>query len=57
VRVVRIAGAIVGTVRTISGDDSAVSAPPAFAMTPSGRAMVAYATRANRIGLVTRRSG
>jgi hypothetical protein len=57
VRVVRIAGAIVGTVRTISGDDNAVSAPPAFAMTPSGRAMIAYATQSNRIRLVTRAAG
>src|SRR5262249_6351220 len=34
VRVVRIAaGGIVGTARTVSGSDSAVSTPPAFAMT------------------------
>jgi hypothetical protein len=57
VRAVRIAGTIVGTVRTISGADSAVSAPPAFAMTGSGRALLAYATRSNRIRLVTRRAG
>ncbi|HEX5899147.1 MAG TPA: hypothetical protein VFY32_07075 [Solirubrobacteraceae bacterium] len=37
--------------------DSAVSAPPAFAMSPGGRAMIAYATQSNRIRLVTRRAG
>jgi hypothetical protein len=58
VRVVRVApGGIVGTVRTVSGSDSAISTPPAFAMTSSGRAMIAYATRGNQIRLVTRRSG
>jgi hypothetical protein len=56
-RVVRIAGSIVGTVRTISGSDSAVAAPPAFAMSPRGRALIAYATTGGRIRLVTRRSG
>jgi hypothetical protein len=56
-RVVRIAGAIVGTVRQLSGSDSVAAAPPAFAMTRSGRALVAYATTGNRIRLVTRRSG
>jgi hypothetical protein len=56
-RVVRISGAIVGTVRTISGADRVASAPPALAMTRSGRALIAYATTANRIRLVTRRAG
>ena len=56
-RVVRIAGSIVGTVRTISGSDSAVAAPPAFAMSPRGRALIAYATTSGRIRLVTRRAG
>jgi hypothetical protein len=56
-RVVRIAGAIVGTVRTISGSDAVAAAPPAFAMTRSGRALIGYATTSNRIRLVTRRSG
>jgi hypothetical protein len=57
VRVVRIAGSIVGTVRTLSGSDGAVPARPAFAMTPRGRALVAYATTSGRIRLVTRRAG
>jgi hypothetical protein len=58
VRVVRIApGGIVGTVRTVSGSDSAVSAPPAFAMTTRGRALIAYATQSQQIRLVTRRAG
>jgi hypothetical protein len=57
VRVVRIAGSIVGTVRTISGSDGAVAAPPAFAMSPRGRALIAYATTSGRIRLVTRRAG
>jgi hypothetical protein len=58
VRVVRIApGGIVGTVRTVSGSDSAVSTPPAFAMTTRGRALIAYATQSLRIRLVTRRAG
>jgi hypothetical protein len=57
VRVVRIAGSIVGTVRTISGSDAAVPAPPAFAMSPRGRALIAYATTSGRIRLVTRRAG
>jgi hypothetical protein len=57
VRVVRIAGSIVGTVRTISGSDGAVAAAPAFAMTPRGRALIAYATGGGRIRLVTRRGG
>ena len=57
VRVVRIAGSIVGTVRTLSGSDGAVAAPPAFAMTPRGRALIAYATTSGRIRLVTRRAG
>jgi hypothetical protein len=57
VRVVRIAGSVVGTVRTVSGSDRAASAPPAFAMTRSGRAVIAYATTSNRIRLVTRRAG
>ena len=57
VRVVRIAESIVGTVRTISGSDNAVAAPPAFAMSPRGRALIAYATTSGRIGLVTRRAG
>ena len=56
-RVVRIAGSIVGTVRTISGSDGAVAAPPAFAMSPRGRALIAYATTSGRIRLVTRRAG
>jgi hypothetical protein len=57
VRVVRIApGGIVGTVRTVSGSDSAVSTPPAFAMTTRGRALIAYATQSLRIRLVTRRA-
>jgi hypothetical protein len=57
VRVVRIAGPIVGTVRTVSGSDSAVAARPAFAMTPRGRALIAYATTGGRVRLVTRRAG
>jgi hypothetical protein len=58
VRVVRIApGGIVGTVRTVSGSDAAVSAPPAFAMTTRGRALIGYATQSQRIRLVTRRPG
>ena len=57
VRVVRIAGSIVGTVRKLSGSDAAVAAPPAFAMTPRGRALIAYATTSGRIRLVTRRAG
>jgi hypothetical protein len=56
-RVVRIAGSIVGTVRTISGSDSVAAAPPAFAMSPRGRALIAYATTGNRIRLVTRSAG
>ena len=56
-RIVRIAGPIVGTVRTISGGDSVASAPPAFAMSPRGRALIAYMTTGNRIRLVTRRAG
>jgi hypothetical protein len=56
-RVVRIAGSIVGTVRTISGSDGAVGAPPAFAVSPRGRALIAYATTSGRIRLVTRRAG
>ena len=35
VRVVRIAGSIVGTVRTLSASDGRSPAPPAFAMTPA----------------------
>jgi hypothetical protein len=54
---VRIAGSIVGTVRTVSGSDAAVAARPAFAMTPRGRALIGYATTAGRIRLVTRRGG
>jgi hypothetical protein len=57
VRVVRIAGSIVGTVRTVSGSDRAIPARPAFAMTPRGRALIAYATTSGRIRLVTRRAG
>jgi hypothetical protein len=57
VRVVRIAGSIVGTVRTVSGSDSAVAARPAFAMTPRWRALIGYATTGGRIRLVTRRAG
>ncbi|HEX6743821.1 MAG TPA: hypothetical protein VF087_06395 [Solirubrobacteraceae bacterium] len=57
VRVVRIAGSIVGTVRTVSGSDGAVAARPAFAMSPRGRALIAYATTSGRIRLVTRRAG
>jgi hypothetical protein len=57
VRVVRIAGSIVGTVRTVSGSDGAVAAGPAFAMSPRGRALIAYATTNGRIRLVTRRAG
>ena len=57
VRVVRIAGSIVGTVRTLSGSDGAVAARPAFAMSPRGRALSAYATTGGRIRLVTRRAG
>jgi hypothetical protein len=34
-----------------------VSTPPAFAMTPRGRALIAYATQSLRIRLVTRRAG
>jgi hypothetical protein len=56
-RVVRIAGSVVGTVRTISGSDGAVAAPPAFAVSPRGRALIAYATTSGRIRLVTRRAG
>jgi hypothetical protein len=56
-RVVRIAGSIVGTVRTISGSDGAVASSPAFAMSPRGRALIAYATTSGRIRLVTRRAG
>ena len=56
VRVVRIAGTIVGTVRTVSGSDAAVAAPPAFAMTSRGRALIAYATTSGRIRLVTERA-
>jgi hypothetical protein len=56
-RVVRVAGAIVGTVRTLSGTDDVVPAPPAFAMTPRGRALIAYATHTNRIRMVTRAAG
>jgi len=54
--VVRIAGSIVGTVRTVSGSDGAVAAAPAFAMTSRGRALIAYATSSGRIRLVTRRA-
>jgi hypothetical protein len=57
VRVVRIAGSIVGTMRTLSGSDGAVAARPAFAMSPRGRALIAYATTSGRIRLVTRRAG
>jgi hypothetical protein len=57
VRVVRIAGSVVGTVRKLSGSDGAVAAPPAFAMSPRGRALIAYATTSGRIRLVTRRAG
>ena len=57
VRVVRIAGSIVGTVRTLSGSDRAIAARPAFAMSPRGRALIAYATTGGRIRLVTRRAG
>jgi hypothetical protein len=56
-RVVRIAGAIVGTVRTISASDSVAAAPPAFVMSPRGRALIGYATTSGRIRLVTRRAG
>jgi hypothetical protein len=55
VRVVRVApGAIVGAVRTVSGRDDVQSGPPAFAMSTDGRALIAYATKSNRIRLVTR---
>jgi hypothetical protein len=58
VRVVRIApGGIVGTVRTVSGADDAAATAPAFAMTLRGRAMLAYATRSERIRLSTRAAG
>jgi hypothetical protein len=57
VRVVRIVGSIVGTVRKLSGSDGAVAARPAFAMSPRGRALIAYATTTGRIRLVTRRAG
>jgi hypothetical protein len=57
VRVVRIAGSTVGTVRTVSGSDRAIPARPAFAMSPRGRALIAYATTSGRIRLVTRRAG
>jgi hypothetical protein len=57
IRVVRIAGSIVGTVRTVSASDGAVAAAPAFAMSPRGRALIAYATTGGRIRLVTRRAG
>jgi hypothetical protein len=56
VRVVRIAGSIVGAVRTVSASDGAIAARPAFAMSPRGRALIAYATPGGRIRLVTRRS-
>jgi hypothetical protein len=57
IRVVRTAGSIVGTVRTLSASDAAVAAAPAFAMSPRGRALIAYATTGGRIRLVTRRAG
>jgi hypothetical protein len=46
-----------GTVRTVSASDAAVAAAPAFAMSPKGRALIAYATTGGRIRLVTRRAG
>jgi hypothetical protein len=57
IRVVRISGSIVGTRRTVSGSDDAAASPPAFAMTPRGRALIAYATKSARIRLVTRAAG
>lgn len=57
VRVVRVSGSVVGTVRTVSGSENVVSTPPAFAMTRSGRAMLAYAVSAGGIRAVTRRAG
>ena len=44
---------MLGTVRTLSGSDAAVAARPAFAMTPQGRALIAYATTSGRIRLVS----
>jgi hypothetical protein len=44
-------------VRTVSASDAAVAAAPAFAMSPKGRALIAYATTGGRIRLVTRRAG
>jgi hypothetical protein len=57
IRVVRVAGSVVGTVRTLSGRANVVSQPPAFAMTPRGRALLAYMVRPGGIQLVTRRAG
>jgi hypothetical protein len=57
IRVVRVAGPIVGAVRTLSGSENVVSQPPAFAMTPRGRALLAYMVRAGGIRLVSRRAG
>lgn len=56
-RVVRITSSIAGTTRTISASDRVVAARPAFAMTPRGRALIAYATTSGAIRLVTRRAG
>jgi hypothetical protein len=54
-RIVRVApGGIVGAVRTLSGRDNLVTAPPSFAMTTSGRALIAYATTAGTIRMVAR---
>jgi hypothetical protein len=57
VRVVRVAGSVVGTVRSLSRTDVAVTAPPALAMTTRGRAMLAYMVRSGGVHLVTRRAG
>ena len=46
-----------GRCASVSGSDGAVAAPPAFAMTPRERALIAYATTSGRIRLVTRRAG
>jgi hypothetical protein len=54
---VRIAGPIVGTVRYAVGLRRRGAGAAAFAMTPRGRALVAYATTGGRIRLVTRRAG
>lgn len=53
----RYAGSSRVAARTVSGRDEAVPAPPSFAMTSSGRALIAYATRDAEIHRVTRAGG